>query len=530
MDLYEEILTSILFIAGLSLVILLFRKLLEIGKRKAVNKFPSSGHYWSPIDASDRRYYCLGCKKRILEGYECDYCLLKVCGLRCIRNISNKIYCKVFCEGSEYGPMKHHWIPGNIDSDQFCCVCDELCGDNDLEDFRCSWCIRVVHTKCRPSFPEECDLGELAQSVIPPYCVLSRKPGNRNQRMAVVESITSPEKSEHWCPLMIIVNSKSGSGAGKGLLRSFRAHPHPVQIVDVQKVNLRACLKWIEDHPEINVRILIAGGDGTICSTLDVVDSLGHKGPVAVLPLGTGNDLSRVLGWGKQCGSDINIIQLLADIQNAQVVNVDRWRIRIEPTGGRRTLPMKTVSMTNYISVGVDAVVTLGMQSTRDSMPKALSSRILNKLLFVTFGTKDVFKRECKGLNEFIDLYIDGKLVDLPAIEGLVFLNIQCWGAGVKPWEGAQKEMPQQLDDKKFEVFAVTSSFHIAQLQVGLSQPIHVGQASEAKVVIKNRSLPMQSDGEAWMQNPATITVSHKCQTQMLKKNEHPFKGCLKFF
>ena len=58
-------------------------------------------------------------------------------------------------------------------------------------------------------------------------------------------------------------------------------------------------------------------------------------------------------------------------------------------------------------------------------------------------------------------------MVDLPAIEGLVFLNIQFWGAGVKPWEGAaQKEMPQQLDDKKFEVFAVTSSFHIAQLQV----------------------------------------------------------------
>ncbi|PAV56974.1 hypothetical protein WR25_19636 [Diploscapter pachys] len=351
-------------------------------------------------------------------------------------------------------------------------------------------CIRVVHTKCRPSFPEECDLGELAQSVIPPYCVLSRKPGNRNQRMI------------------------SGSSRIDNIAREVRA------------------LVSFDDHCEqqINVRILIAGGDGTICSTLDVVDSLGHKGPVAVLPLGTGNDLSRVLGWGKQCGSDINIIQLLADIQNAQVVNVDRWRIRIEPTGGRRTLPMKTVSMTNYISVGVDAVVTLGMQSTRDSMPKALSSRILNKLLFVTFGTKDVFKRECKGLNEFIDLYIDGKLVDLPAIEGLVFLNIQCWGAGVKPWEGAQKGMPQQLDDKKFEVFAVTSSFHIAQLQVGLSQPIHVGQASEAKVVIKNRSLPMQSDGEAWMQNPATITVSHKCQTQMLKKNEHPFKGCLKFF
>lgn len=35
----------------------------------------------------------------------------------------------------------------------------------------------------------------------------------------------------------------------------------------------------------------------------------------------------------------------------------------------------KTLSMTNYLSIGVDACVTLGMQTTRSSIPRALSSR-----------------------------------------------------------------------------------------------------------------------------------------------------------
>lgn len=35
-------------------------------------------------------------------------------------------------------------------------------------------------------------------------------------------------------------------------------------------------------------------------SILDDIDELNNRPAVAVLPLGTGNDLSRVLGWGKQ--------------------------------------------------------------------------------------------------------------------------------------------------------------------------------------------------------------------------------------
>ena len=53
-------------------------------------------------------------------------------------------------------------------------------------------------------------------------------------------------------------------------------------------------------------------------------------------------------------------------------------------------------------------------------------------------------------------------------------------------------------------------------LQVGLSEPHRIGQASEVKIVLKGNA-PMQTDGEPWIQGPSEINVSHHSQVPFLK-------------
>ena len=52
---------------------------------------------------------------------------------------------------------------------------------------------------------------------------------------------------------------------------------------------------------------------------------------MSILPLGTGNDLSRVLGWGEGYTGDVDIKYILDQLDQAEVVKLDRWRVEICP-------------------------------------------------------------------------------------------------------------------------------------------------------------------------------------------------------
>lgn len=130
--------------------------------------------------------------------------------------------------------------------------------------------------------------------------------------------------------------------------------------------------------------------------------------------------------------------------------------------------------------------------------------------------------KQCRHLTENIQLELDGKLVELPHLESIVVLNIPYWGGGVQPWtigsNESRTDIPQQsISDGKFEVFGCYSSFHIAQLQVGLAEPFRIGQASRVRIKILQR-FPVQVDGEPWEQSPCIIDISYFNQAIMLKK------------
>lgn len=63
---------------------------------------------------------------------------------------------------------------------------------------------------------------------------------------------------------------------------------------------------------------------------------------MAVLPLGTGNDLARVLGWGSSCDDDTHLPQLLEKYEKASTKMLDRWSIMTF----ERTIAMPKLSLT----------------------------------------------------------------------------------------------------------------------------------------------------------------------------------------
>lgn len=285
-------------------------------------------HTWH-ISNHARPTFCNVCRETLSgvtsHGLSCGICKLKA-HKSCVANILtvckwstlDSVDPKCITEDQSGKQMHHQWVEGNLPVSSKCVVCDKNCGSVlRLQDWRCLWCRATVHTTCRSSYIQHCSLGPTRHATVPPTKLIKFPDGSWKVQLPLPGS-----------PLVVFVNSKSGDGHGDRFLRRFRQILNPSQVFDLSNGGPTFGLEVFRGLAPL--RLLICGGDGSIGWVLKEIDNLQMKAEsvcVSVLPLGTGNDLARVCGWGAAIEDDVNLVNLLEKYDVGSPRLLDRWSI-----------------------------------------------------------------------------------------------------------------------------------------------------------------------------------------------------------
>ncbi|XP_075291430.1 diacylglycerol kinase delta isoform X2 [Opisthocomus hoazin] len=301
----------------------------EIHEATQFNMEHFSGmHNWYACSHA-RPTFCNVCREALpgvtSHGLSCEVCKFKAhkrCAVRATNNCKWTTLASIgteIIEDEDGVAMPHQWLEGNLPVSARCAVCDRTCGSvRRLQDWRCLWCKAIVHSACKELLGRRCPLGQYKVSIIPP---------------TALNSIDSDGFWKATCPstcsspLLAFVNSKSGDNQGVKFLRKFKQFLNPAQVFDLMNGGPHLGLRLFQKFSTF--RILVCGGDGSVGWVLSEIDTLGlHKQcQLGVLPLGTGNDLARVLGWGSLCDDDTQLLQILEKLERATTKMLDRWSV-----------------------------------------------------------------------------------------------------------------------------------------------------------------------------------------------------------
>ncbi|KAL8189524.1 hypothetical protein R6Q57_029090 [Mikania cordata] len=373
-------------------------------------------------------------------------------------------------------------------------------------------------------------------------------------------------------PLVVFVNSKSGGRHGSELKSRLQDFMGEEQVFDLHNVKPHEFVQYglpcIENFAALGdccaketrerLRIIVAGGDGTVGWVLGCLGELHERGqepvpPTAIIPLGTGNDLSRSFGWGGSFSIKWKaaIKRILDRAIHAPLGRLDSWNLVISmPAGAELGIPyaMKQTEEVildkdleiegqfpmevscyqgvfyNYFSIGMDAQVAYGFHQLRNEKPYLAQGRIANKIIYSGYCCKQGwFFTPCindpslRGLTNILRMHIKRlnspkwELIPLPSsIRSIVALNLPSYASGRNPWGNLKPDYLEKKgfveassDDGLLEIFGFKQGWHASFVMADFISAKHIAQAAGIRFELRGgtwRECFMQMDGEPWKQ------------------------------
>ncbi|KAG1663214.1 hypothetical protein FOA52_011307 [Chlamydomonas sp. UWO 241] len=400
-----------------------------------------------------------------------------------------------------------------------------------------------------------------------------------------------PALDEINSPLVVFINSRSGGRAGTDLTLAMHRALGRMQVFDLSKNKPDVVLRqlWANfdaakaagdtevDAVRGRLRLVVAGGDGTIAWVMGVIKKLRltPEPPLAIIPLGTGNDLSRSFGWGAAfedawAGSHAAMYNLLRRVAVAQPATLDCWSatITLPSPELKAHMPYSLAPETdvrssgmfwNYMSIGLDAKAAHGFHEMREKRPWLASGRMLNQALYSWYSCASGWFCCTKGITTKVRL--EAKLrgsdvwseVEIPVgVKALVVLNLQSYAGGRNLWGDASDDVdaatagfvPPTCSDGLVDVVGLANGYHTGCVMATKGDLVHavrVCQASALRLHVKAKYVRgdgrrshayLQVDGEPWKQrvpsanddDPLVIEVAYAGQSVVLSNDAglHP--------
>lgn len=309
---------------------------------------------------------------------------------------------------------------------------------------------------------------------------------------------------------------------------------------------------WRADPTVSAIRLLVGGGDGTVGWAISTLEGILEGSdlqlpPIALLPLGTGNELSRCLGWGNgsqpmeleggvPASAVVGRTTTVDDFSRArstaalvaslpshptverffqaavlgEVGKLDRWVIE-----GRESAPNKnsdvagdvshdpaesvpsqppsfTRQMLCFLSVGFDAGISHAFSEWRRAYPGVFSSVAVNKAGYAYLGVRTLLAPP-PSIVDRLALEVDGRLIALPStIRTIQVFNCHSSSDGIDFFGCGEPSVLGELSafsapsayDGLLEVVGTEGVGHLMSTKLGFRHSHRLAQGREVRITV----------------------------------------------